>query len=65
MTPDAIRPGGLFRCCIASIMQADQPPGTEGEIRGCTIGKGCDARVVFRIGAWEWLRPKDLGGWKW
>jgi hypothetical protein len=57
MNEDHVRIGGLFRCCIESIIRGQA--GAEGEIRGCTVGKGCDTHVVYRDGAWEWLRPAD------
>lgn len=60
MNNDPVRIGGLFRCCVQSIREGQA--GTDGEIRGCTVGKGCDSHVIFRHGAWEWLRPLDLPG---
>lgn len=60
MSADPIRIGGLFRCCIESIR--DGQPGVEGEIRGCTVGRGCGEHVVFRDGVWEWLPDRPVEG---
>lgn len=60
MKREAIRPGGLFRCCVQSLLDAASPA-KDGEIRGCTVGKGCDARVIYRFGAWEWLPQRQVG----
>jgi len=55
-----IRPGGLFRCCIATIdndAEERYVAPIEGETLTCIH---CHKRtIVFHDGAWEWNRLQD------
>ena len=50
-----IRIGGLMRCCIAAAL--DFGPGVEGQVLDCGYhSDSLTGRMVWRDGAWEWLR---------
>ena len=48
-----VRMGGLFQCCIATAASHSRRDPPEGETTTCTT---CQAPMVFRAGAWQWLR---------
>ncbi len=53
----AIRIGGLMRCCIATIENAEiKKAPKEGDIMECQY---CSDQMVWKDGAWEWVRPKE------
>ncbi len=58
-----VRPGGLMRCCEASIDEEMQRriDDEEGPKQGTTLKcRYCDnGGMIFRDGAWEWNRPED------
>jgi hypothetical protein len=50
-----IRPGGLLRCCIETLI-GTRPEETEGntvKCEFCSLGK-----MVYSLGAWEWVNDK-------
>jgi hypothetical protein len=55
-----VRPGGLMRCCLATIRErmptcADDP--VEGEKLHCDYCGSTSGGMIFRDGAWEWDKP--------
>lgn len=48
-----LRPGGVMRCCIATLEKRalSASPPAEGEKLPCDY---CSASLVYRDGAWEW-----------
>lgn len=54
---DPIRTDGLFRCCVESIRTWGPDFAEEGDILTCRVGVGCQIRVIYLNGAWEWLKP--------
>lgn len=59
--PDGLRIGGLLRCCTDTVyaLYLDGPAAQahEGQILQCKhLPDNPDHRMIFRAGAWEWLR---------
>jgi hypothetical protein len=57
MNTDLIAHGGLMRCDVQTIRDRFTP-GVEGEIQQCQYTDSPDHRMVFRDGAWRWLRDE-------
>ena len=61
--PYKVRPGGLMRCCLASLddamLKAKEPP-KEGDRHACVYCKSSLGGTRFRDGAWEWDHD-----WEW
>lgn len=57
-TPEQVRPGGLMRCCMASLQEAREPA-TEAPMEGDRVKcKYCqDGMMVYSDGAWQWDKP--------
>jgi len=56
---DRVRPGGLMRCCTATIsdlypLGGPSKVATEGQTLQCKFVDGSNHRMIFREGAWEW-----------
>ena len=54
MANEPIYIGGLLRCCVQTLVQRDEP-GTVGEVVICTVGIGCEGRMILREDGWHWL----------
>jgi hypothetical protein len=56
-----LRPGGLMRCCVATLEQTmgtgDDPK--EGDELLCVYCKNLGGGMVFKDGAWEWKGELD------
>jgi len=50
-----IRIGGVMRCCLATLQQADVED-KEGEVLPC---KYCHSSLIVRDGAWEWNQEAE------
>jgi hypothetical protein len=49
--PYHFRPGGLMRCCLATLDEAAEHNPKEGDTQGCRY---CKNGMRFKDGAWEW-----------
>jgi hypothetical protein len=58
----AIRPGGLMRCCIATIEARAGDAPIEGERLECLYCKSRE--IVFHDGAWEWDKAQHTREWR-
>lgn len=52
------RPGGLLRCCIATLAQMSRMGQHEGEVVEC---HWCEGNMAWKDGAWEWANPDPAG----
>jgi hypothetical protein len=62
MSEYPLRPGGLMRCCLASLdeaMRERAEPPQEGETMHCKYCKPDNGGMIFRDGAWEWSNPDE------
>lgn len=48
-----VRIGGLLRCCLTTLDEAENLKEEEGETLHC---KYCSSSMIFLNDAWEWLR---------
>lgn len=54
MNEHKLRPGGVMRCCIATLeIRTTKGPPEEGETLPC---QWCSSGLIYRDGAWEWDR---------
>jgi len=64
-----VRPGGLMRCCLATLcrfMESDatKPP-EQGDKLHCMYDHSFTGAMIFRDGAWEWdQKPAWKEGWR-
>ena len=54
---DAIRPGGLMRCCIDTIHAKSPEYPQEGDFLDCDW---CSDSVQWKNGAWEWIGARPI-----
>jgi hypothetical protein len=58
MAIEPIYHGGLFRCCVQTLVDRTEP-GTVGEVVNCAYGCGEKGQMVLDENGWRWLHPAE------